>query len=178
VKFTESPIAGAFLIDVEPHQDERGLFARTYCAREFDEHGLVSTVMQCSTSFNAKRGTLRGLHYQAAPYEEAKLVRCTAGAIFDVMVDLRTDSATYRKWYGVELTASNRRMLYIPRGMAHGFQTIEDNVEVFYQISVDYVPEASRGVRWDDPILSIQWPERSAAILSERDRSYPLLSRS
>jgi dTDP-4-dehydrorhamnose 3,5-epimerase len=175
VRFTQLEIAGAWLIEIEPHVDERGFFARTFCAREFAEHGLVATIAQCSTSFNAKRGTLRGLHYQVAPHEEAKVVRCTSGAIFDVVVDLRANMSTYRKWRSVELSASNRRMLYIPPGVAHGFQTTEDETEVFYQISTEYVADASRGVRWDDPSLAIEWPFPDSRIISQRDSSYPLM---
>ena len=173
MRFTQLEIAGAWLIDIEPHEDERGFFARTYCVREFAEHGLVGTIAQCSTSFNARRGTLRGLHYQVAPNEEAKVVRCTSGAIFDVVVDLRASSTTYGKWRSAELSANNRRMLYIPPGVAHGFQTTEDETEVYYQISTEYVAEASRGIRWDDPVLAIDWPLLRGPIISERDRSYP-----
>jgi dTDP-4-dehydrorhamnose 3,5-epimerase len=173
VRFTQLEIGGAWLIDIEPHDDERGFFARTFCAREFAEHGLVTTIAQCSTSFNAKRGTLRGLHYQVAPHEEAKVVRCTSGAIFDVVVDLRASSATYGEWRSVELSARNRRMLYIPPGVAHGFQTTEDETEVYYQISTEYVADASRGVRWDDPALGIEWPPPDDRIISQRDSTYP-----
>lgn len=176
MRFCELDIAGAYLIDVEPHRDERGLFARTFCAREFEERGLIPLFAQCSTSFNARRGTLRGLHYQAAPHEETKVVRCTAGAIFDVIVDLRPGSATHLKWYGAELTAANRRMMYIPSGVAHGFQTTLDDTEVFYQISAEYVASASRGQRWNDPAFAIRWPDPHGPILSERDRGYSLIA--
>jgi dTDP-4-dehydrorhamnose 3,5-epimerase len=175
MRFSKLDIDGAYLIDIEPHEDERGFFARTYCAREFQKHGLVATIAQCSTSFNTRRGTLRGLHYQAAPHEEAKVVRCTAGAIFDVLVDLRVKSPTNRRWQSAELSASNRRMVYIPPGVAHGFQTLEDNTEVFYQISVEYVASLSRGIRWDDPQLAIGWPLVNEKILSPRDAGFPQL---
>lgn len=175
MKFTETAIAGVFLIEPEPHTDERGFFARTFCVREFEEHGLVSAIAQCSTSFNKRKSTLRGLHYQVAPHEEAKVVRCTAGSIFDVVVDLRSGSPTRNEWRSTELSASNRRMLYIPAGVAHGFQTMAADTEVFYQISASYVPSASKGVRWDDPALAITWPNSSGAIVSQRDREYPLL---
>jgi dTDP-4-dehydrorhamnose 3,5-epimerase len=173
VKFIELEITGAYLIEIEPHTDERGFFARTFCAREFGERGMISTVAQCSTSFNARRGTLRGLHFQAAPHEEAKVVRCTSGSIFDVLVDLRAGSPTRGAWTGVELTAANRRMVYVPPGIAHGFQTLEDETEVFYQISTEYEPSASHGVRWDDPRLAIAWPLREKRIISARDASFP-----
>lgn len=173
--FRELDIGGAYMIDVEPNVDERGFFARTYCAREFEERGLVATIAQCSTSFNARRGTLRGLHYQAPPHGEARVVRCTAGAIFDVLVDLRVKSPTYRKWRSVELSSSNRRMVYVPPGVAHGFQTLEDDTEVFYQISVEYVASLSRGIRWDDPQLAIGWPFANDRILSPRDSGFPRL---
>jgi dTDP-4-dehydrorhamnose 3,5-epimerase len=164
--FTETTIPGAFLVDVERHEDERGFFARTWCAAEFAARGLASSLTQCSISYNARRGTLRGMHYQAAPYEETKLVRCTRGAIYDVIVDLAT-----RRWEGFELTAENRRALYIPRGLAHGFLTLEDATEVSYQIDVPYEPGAARGVRWDDPALAIEWPF-APVVVSERDRAY------
>lgn len=173
MRFTELDLAGAYLIDIESHHDDRGFFARTFDAREFSECGLFATVAQCSTSFNARRGTLRGLHYQAAPHEEAKVVRCTAGAIFDVIVDIRPESPTYAEWRSAELTSENHRMLYIPPGFAHGFQTLEKNVEVFYQISVEYVPTAGRGIRWDDPALGITWPINDGVIISARDAAFP-----
>jgi len=173
VRFTQLEIGGAWLIEIEPHEDERGFFARTYCAREFAQHGLVTTIAQCSTSFNAKRGTVRGMHYQAEPHAEEKVVRCTAGAIFDVIVDLRPRSPTYLRWLGLELTAKNHRMVYIPAGLAHGFQTLEDDTEVIYQISVDYEPAASRGIRWTDSELDIAWPIRDGVTVSPRDTSFP-----
>lgn len=172
MRFSELAIRGAFLIDIDPHRDERGFFARTYCAREFKERGLDTTIAQCSTSFNARRGTLRGLHYQAAPHEETKVVRCTAGAIFDVIVDVRPGSVTYAKWLGLELTSANHLMLYIPPGVAHGFQTLKENSEVLYQISVEYAPSFGRGIRWNDPILAIEWPIPDAMTISAKDASF------
>jgi dTDP-4-dehydrorhamnose 3,5-epimerase len=176
MQFTELGIAGVYWIDLELHEDERGFFARTFCVREFEERGLSTLIAQCSTSFNARRGTLRGLHYQAAPHEETKVVRCTSGAVFDVVVDLRVSSPTRGKWESAELSGSNRRMLYIPPGVAHGFQTTEDNTEVFYQISTEYVPSAARGIRWDDPQLAIDWPLRDEKIISARDAAFPGLT--
>lgn len=172
MRFIETEIKGAFIIEPELIEDERGFFARTFCQEEFKAHGLNFRVVQCNISFNKKRGTLRGMHYQIAPYQEAKLVRCTRGAIYDVIIDLRPESPTFKQWIAVELTAENRRMLYVPEGFAHGFQTLEDNTEVFYQMSEFYHPECARGVRWDDPAFGIEWPIITP-ILSERDRSYP-----
>jgi len=175
VKFAETRLPGAFLIEWEPISDERGFFARTWCADEFREHGLNPALSQCNISFNRLRGTLRGLHYQAKPHEEAKLVRCSSGRIYDVIVDLRPESATYRQWMGVELSRDNRTMLYVPEGFAHGFQTLEDNTEVCYQMSVPYHAESARVVRWDDPGIGVRWPLQGLMI-SERDRSYQRLS--
>jgi dTDP-4-dehydrorhamnose 3,5-epimerase len=172
--FKETELRGAYIIEPELIWDERGFFARTWSKEDFVSHGLNSTLVQCNSSFNKQRGTLRGMHYQIPPHEEAKLVRCSAGAIYDVIVDLRVDSLTWLKWIGVELTASNHLMLYIPEGFAHGFQTLEDDTEVFYQVSEYYHPESARGVRWDDPALSINWP-LSIGVISERDRSHPIL---
>lgn len=170
--FTELSLPGVFLIELEAHTDERGFFARTFCTAEFEEHGLNLAIAQCSISFNDRRGTLRGMHYQAQPFSESKLVRCTRGSIYDVAVDLRPDSKAHRHWCAVELTGDNRRMLYVPDGVAHGFQTLEDSSEVFYQISRPYEPQAARGVRWDDPAFGIRWPE-APQVISARDRSYP-----
>ena len=175
MRFIETKLAGAYLIEPEPHEDARGFFARTFCAREFAAHGLATEFVQCSISMNRKRGTLRGLHYQLSPAEEVKLVRCTAGAVHDVIVDLRPASPTYRQHVGVELTAPNRRALYVPEMFAHGFQTLEDDSEVFYQISEFYAPEKSVGIRFDDPRLDIPWPLPITAI-SDKDRSWPLLA--
>ena len=170
--FRETPIAGAVLIELELLADERGSFARTFAAEEFEAHGLEARVVQCNTSTNVRAGTLRGLHYQVAPHAEAKLVRCVRGSIFDVVVDLRPESPTYCAWYGVELSASNGRELFIPTGLAHGFQTLEDDTEVLYQMSEAYSAEHARGVRWDDPAFGIEWPETDARTISDRDRDY------
>jgi len=155
--FTETKLKGAFVIDIAPREDERGFFARSWCADEFEKHGLNPRLAQCNISFNKKRGTLRGMHYQAEPFPEAKLVRCTMGAMYDVMIDLRQNSPTFKQWVAVELTAQNRLALYIPEGFAHGFQTLADNTEVFYQMSEFYHPECARGVRWDDPAFAVKW---------------------
>jgi dTDP-4-dehydrorhamnose 3,5-epimerase len=170
--FTETKLQGAFIIAIERVEDERGLFARTWCQREFEAHGLCAQLVQCNIPFNRHKGTLRGMHYQAAPYAEAKLVRCTSGAVYDVIIDLRPDSPTFKRWVAVELTADNRRMLFIPEGFAHGFQTLANGSEVFYQMSQFYGPEYARGVRWDDPAFKISWPAEKRTI-SERDRSLP-----
>ena len=170
--FTGTNLKGAYVIAPELLSDDRGFFARTFCSREFTQHGLNPTVSQCNVSFNKKKGTLRGMHYQAAPCEEAKLVRCTAGAIYDVIIDLRPNSATFKKWISVELNAENRKMLYIPEGLAHGFLTLTDDTEVFYQMSEFYSPEHARGVRWDDPSFNIQWP-LDISVMAEKDRQFP-----
>jgi dTDP-4-dehydrorhamnose 3,5-epimerase len=172
MKFVPLSLSGAYLVDVELVQDERGFFARTWCADEFKTHGLSTKPAQCSISYNKRRGTLRGMHYQAKPFAEAKLVRCSAGAIYDVIADLRPESATYRQWLAVELTAANRKMIYVPEDFAHGFQTLTDESEVFYQISVPYVSDCARGVRWDDPAFRIEWPIADP-IISDRDRNFP-----
>ena len=172
MKFLHTDIAGAYLIEIEPMTDERGFFARSWCRREFEKRGLNPGVAQCNISFNKKRGTLRGMHYQVEPHEETKIVRCTGGAIYDVIVDLRLESSTFRKWIAVELSAENRHMLYIPPGVAHGFQTLVDDTEIFYQISEFYHPGSSRGVRWDDPAFEIAWPPADR-VISEKDRCYP-----
>lgn len=177
VRFTETPLPGAWIIDPDPIVDERGWFARIFDDEQFKAHGLDSDVVQCSISFNARRDTLRGLHYQAEPHGESKLVRCIRGSIFDVAVDLRRATPTYCRWHGVELSSDNRRAFYIPAGMAHGFQTLVDNVEVLYQMAQPYVAEAAKGVRFDDPAFAIRWPEPvGQRIISERDASYPSLS--
>lgn len=172
MKFSPTALAGACIIDIEPVPDERGFFARSWCREEFARHGLNPDLVQCSVSFNKKRGTLRGVHYQAKPHEETKVVRCTRGVIYDVIVDLRPESSTFRKWIAVELSADNRRMLYIPAGLAHGFQSLADDTEVFYQISTPYHPESARGVRWDDPAFGIEWPV-TERVISDKDRQYP-----
>jgi dTDP-4-dehydrorhamnose 3,5-epimerase len=171
MKFISLPLMDAYTIELEPTIDERGFFARTWCAQEFKLRGLNPNVAQCSVSFNRQKGTLRGLHYQNEPYLEAKLVRCSSGSIYDVILDLRPTSPSYRKWFAVELTAANRKMVYVPQGFAHGFQSLADDTEVFYQISESYRPELARGVRWDDPQFAIKWPVRKP-IISERDRTF------
>ena len=172
MKFHPTEIGGVFEIETEPVSDERGFFERTWCQEEFAARGLDGRLVQCSASFNRRRGILRGLHYQAAPFAEAKLVRVTRGAVFDVAVDLRRDSPTFRRWVAAELSAENRRMLYLPEGVAHGFETLADDTEVFYQMSVAYHPEAGRGVRWDDPAFGISWPIPDP-ILNARDAGFP-----
>ena len=167
----ETGLPGAFVIEMERRDDERGFFARSWCQHEFEERGLNPRLVQCNVSFNKKRGTLRGMHYQAKPYEEAKVVRCTRGAVYDVVIDLRVGSPTYLRWEAVELNEDNRLMLYVPEGFAHGFQTLGDCTEVFYQMSEAYMPEYARGVRWDDPAFRIRWPE-GERIISARDRGY------
>jgi dTDP-4-dehydrorhamnose 3,5-epimerase len=170
--FTELVLKGAFAIEPERREDDRGFFARMFCREEFEAQGLNSSVVQCNVSFNKRKGTLRGMHFQAAPYEESKLVRCTRGTIFDVIIDLRRSSASFKKYATIELSAENRKMLYIPEGFAHGFQTMEDNTEVFYQMSREYVRDHASGVRWDDPAFGIVWPPGERIII-ERDRHYP-----
>jgi dTDP-4-dehydrorhamnose 3,5-epimerase len=173
VIFTETPIPGAYLVEMALLGDERGFFARSWCREEFAQHGLNANLAQCDVSYNRKCGTLRGMHYQTEPYPEAKLIRCTAGAIYDVMLDLRRNLDTYGNWTAFELSAANRRMVYVPEGVAHGFQTLADDSEVFYQMSEFYHPECARGVRWDDPAFGIAWP-LPVSVVSEKDRSYPL----
>ena len=171
--FTETEIPGAYTIDIDPREDERGFFARAWCAEEFAQYDLVTRVAQSNVSYNARRGTLRGMHYQVPPHAEVKIVRCTRGAIYDVIVDLRPESSTHRRWIGVELSADNRRMLYVPEGFAHGFQTLEDDTEAFYQVSEFYAPGAERGLRWNDTALGIEWPLPDDPIVSEKDRTWP-----
>lgn len=170
--FRQTRLKGAYHIELEKIEDDRGYFARTFCQREFAERGLNTAFVQCNTSVSPKKGVLRGMHYQSAPYTEAKLVRCTRGAIWDVIIDLREGSETFRQWVSAELTQTNGKMLYIPEGFAHGFQTLSDNTEVFYQMSEFHMPEYARGVRWDDPAFGILWPDK-VTIISEKDRSYP-----
>jgi len=174
MKFVPTPLAGAFVVEIERLEDDRGFFGRSFCQEEFRAHGLSPVVAQCNVSWNRRRGTLRGLHFQASPHAEAKLVRCTRGVIWDVIVDLREGSPTRLRWHALELNAENRLALYVPEGFAHGFQTLADDSEVLYQMSEAHHPNLARGVRWDDPALAIKWP-LSVPILSERDRSYPLL---
>jgi dTDP-4-dehydrorhamnose 3,5-epimerase len=172
VKFTPTEIPGAFLVDIEPIEDQRGFFARTWCREEFSQQGLNPHLAQSSVSFNRSQGTLRGMHYQVSPHQEAKLVRCTMGTIYDVIVDLRADSPTLRRWIGIDLSAVNRRMLFIPEGLAHGFITLQDDTEVLYQMSCAYHAGSARGIRWDDPAFGIRWPT-APKLISERDRTYP-----
>jgi len=173
--FMETSLSGAYLVELERREDERGFFARSFCQREFTDLGLDPCVAQCNISFNHKKGTLRGMHYQAAPHAEAKLVRCTQGAIYDVIVDLRQGSPTFLRWFSVELTANNRSALYIPKDFAHGFQTLVDDTEIFYQMSEFYVPEAAGGFRWDDPAVGIFWP-LPVSVISEKDAVLPISS--
>lgn len=172
MRFTPTPIAGAFVVDLEERRDDRGFFARVWCQREFEAHGMNARFVQCNNSFSHGRGTMRGLHYQAAPYGEAKLVGCVRGHIFDVVVDMRRDSATYLRSYGAELTGQNRSMMYVPEGCAHGYLTLADNSEVVYPVTEFYHPEAEAGLRWDDPVVSISWPE-TPRIVSPKDQAWP-----
>jgi len=173
MKFSETKFAGAFIIDIEKIEDNRGFFARNWCKQEIEDYNLDSNLAQCSISFNENRGTLRGMHYQGAPFEETKIVRCTYGAIYDVIVDLRPESPTFKEWVAVELTSENRRMIYIPPGIAHGFQTLVECAEVYYQVSEFYSPEFSKSVRWNDPVFSIEWPHEEHRVISERDKNHP-----
>jgi dTDP-4-dehydrorhamnose 3,5-epimerase len=175
MKFTATRFEGAWLIELEPAWDERGFFAASWDRRAFAGRGLAVDLDECAVSFNQRRGTLRGLHYQTAPLEQAKLVRCTAGAVWDVIVDLRPASTTRGQWQAFELSAMNRRSLYIPKGFAHGFQTLMDDTEVFYQMSGRYAPESTRGIRWDDPALAVDWPAVPERIMSPSDRQLPVM---
>lgn len=177
MKFTETPLQGAYLITPDLLEDERGFFARSFCRHEFTDHGLNADFVQCNISFNKMKGTLRGMHYQISPHEEVKLVRCTAGAIYDVIIDLRAESPTFMKWFAVELTAENHKLLYIPKRFAHGFQTLSANTELSYHHSSFFSPECSRGLRFDDPILGIKWP-LSVGVISVRDQNYPPMDNS
>ena len=170
--FCTTPIPNVVELRIEERCDERGFFARTWCQQEFEDHGLNSRLVQCSISSNRRRGTLRGMHYQSSPHAEAKLVRCTKGSVFDVVLDLRPTSPTYRKWYSVVLAADTHNMIYVPEGCAHGFLTLADDSEIFYQMSEFYHPESAQGIRWNDPAFQIAWPN-GAELISERDRSYP-----
>jgi dTDP-4-dehydrorhamnose 3,5-epimerase len=174
MRFTETKLKGAYVIEIEPIEDERGFFARSWCQQEFRDRGLNPNLVQCNVSFNQKKGTLRGMHYQIKPHEETKLVKCTRGSIYDVMIDIRRDSATFKQWTAIELSAENHKMLYIPEGFAHGFQTLEDNTEVFYQMSDFYHPESARGLRWDDPMFAIVWALTENLVISLKDQQYSL----
>ncbi len=172
MKFRQTPLEGAFVIEIETLKDQRGLFGRAFCQKEFQEHGLIDKVVQANVSFNKAKGTLRGMHFQKAPHQETKLVRCTRGALFDVVVDLRPESPTYMQWFGEQLTADNYKMLFVPRDFAHGFITLTDNTEATYLVSEFYTPGAEGGIRWNDPAVGIQWPIEVAEI-SEKDASWP-----
>ena len=176
MKLVGTPLAGLFVVELEPIVDDRGFFARSYCAETFRAHGLHTDWPQSNVSFNLRRGTLRGMHYQRAPHEEVKIVRCTRGRIFDVAVDLRPGSPTWRRWFGVELTEENREALYVPAGFAHGFQTLVDGCEVLYQMGDTYHPDLAAGVRWDDPALGVIWPIADP-VVSAKDRAYESLPR-
>jgi len=169
--FSETKLKGAFIIELEKLEDERGFFTRSWDQKKFKDLNLNANIVQCNISFNKKKGTLRGMHYQASPFEEAKLVRCTKGKIFDVIIDLRNDSSTFKKWIGIELSAENYKLLYVPEGFVHGFQTLEDNTEVFYQMSQYHMPEYSRGICWDDKSFEISWPIKPP-VISKKDLSY------
>ncbi len=172
VIFNETELKGAYVIEIEKLKDHRGFFARAWCQKEFEEYNLVSRTKQANVSYNKSRGTLRGMHYQLTPYEETKLVRCTRGAIYDVIIDLRPDSSTYTQWFGVELTAENYKMLYVPENFGHGFQTLKDDTEVTYQVSQFYTPGSERGIRWDDPAFGIDWP-LAVQVISDKDKNWP-----
>jgi len=171
--FKEIKLPGAFIIDIEKYEDDRGFFARAWCQNEFEAQGLNTHWVQANLGFSKKRGTIRGLHYQVAPHAEIKLIRCIRGAVYDVIVDLRPDSPTYKQWLGVELSADNHKMLYIPAGFAHGYQALEDESETFYQVSQFYAPGAEKGLRWNDPTFNIEWPITKNLILSEKDKNWP-----
>jgi dTDP-4-dehydrorhamnose 3,5-epimerase len=171
--FTETELPGVFVVGPELFEDERGFFSQIWTEREFAAMGLDARLVECNLSYNHRRGTLRGMHFQAPPHAQSKLVRCTAGSIYDVAVDLRPASPTFRRWIGIELTASNRLMLFVPVGFAHGYQTLEDGTEVVYQVSDVYAPGCAGGVRWDDPAFGIRWPDVGERVINERDRTYP-----
>lgn len=171
--FRETKLKGAFVIEPETFADERGFFARSFSDKEFEAHGINPLMVEGNISFNKKKHTIRGMHFQSAPYAQAKLVRCTQGSIYDAMIDLRPDSPTYKQWFAEELTAENRLMLYVPEGFAHGFQTLADDTEVFYQVSAHYLPASCAGVRWDDPAFAVRWRTNEGVTINERDQTYP-----
>ena len=173
MKFTNTKLDGAYIVEMEPISDHRGFFARAWCSQEFEAQGLIAQFVQANLTYSPKRGTVRGLHYQIAPHQEVKLVRCTRGATYDVIVDLRPDSPTYRQWLAVELTADNHRMIYIPAGFAHGYQILMKDTEVFYQVGQYYAPKYERGARWNDPAFGVEWPITSPLILSDKDKNWP-----
>jgi dTDP-4-dehydrorhamnose 3,5-epimerase len=176
MRFIETKLKGAYVVEIETIHDPRGFFARSWCQQEFIDRGLNPNLVQCNISFNLKKGTLRGMHYQEKPYEEAKLVRCTRGSVYDVIVDIRPNSSTFKTWLSIDLSAENRKMLYIPEGFAHGFQTLEDNTEVFYQMSDFYRPDSAKGIRWNEPAIAIAWPLTEDLIISPKDRQYPSIT--
>lgn len=171
--FRETPLRDACIIDIERREDERGFFARTWCKQEFENQGIKGPPVQVNVAFNKHEGTLRGMHYQVSPYEEAKLIRCTRGSIYDVIIDLRPHSPSYKEWFGIKLTEQNHRMLYVPEGFAHGYQTLEPNTEVTYQVSQYYVPNAEQGIRWNDPSFRIEWPVTERRTISRKDQTWP-----
>jgi len=173
MRFIDTRVMGAYIVEPEARGDERGSFSRLWCLQEFADHGLNGAFVQCNSSVSPRRGTLRGLHYQMPPYQEAKLARCVRGSAFDVMIDLRRDSPTHLKWFGCELSAGNRRMLYVPEGCAHGYLTLEDHSELVYAVSAFYHPEAERGIRWNDPLFGIEWPNGGAQVVSPKDQTWP-----
>lgn len=170
--FIETKLKGAFVIELEKYSDDRGFFSRAWCQKEFKEQGINSQFVQANIGFSKNSGTIRGIHYQIAPFEEAKLVRCIRGAIFDVVLDLRPELPSFKQWFGVELSDENRKMLYVPEGCAHGYQTLVDNTEVFYQVSQVYSPESERGIRWNDPEFDIEWPIDEDLVISEKDQNW------
>jgi len=172
VIFEKTKLKGAYIIKLEKLKDERGFFARSFCKREFEQHGLNTNVVQYNLSFSKKKGTLRGMHYQIKPHQETKLINCVRGAIYDVIIDLRPNSTTYKKWLSLELSVDDYKMIYVPEGFAHGFQTLEDNTAVYYLVSEFYTPEYERGVRWNDPMFNITWPDAVPTVISEKDKSY------
>lgn len=173
MKFTQTGIEGAFVIEIEPHLDDRGFFARAWCRREFEKRGIQFEFVQANIAFSKEKGTLRGMHFQNAPHAEAKFLRCVKGEIFDVIIDLRPDSPTFKHWFGIELTAENHKIIFIPEGFAHGYLTTAADTEVFYLVSAFYSPDAEGGVRWDDPAFGIEWPMVGNLTMSEKDRSWP-----
>jgi len=173
MQFKELSVEGAYLITLDKHEDERGYFSRSWCLKEFSEQGITFNPEQANIAYSYKKGTLRGMHYQKAPHAEAKLIRCVRGAIYDASIDLRPDSATYRQWVGLELKGRHAQLLFIPEGLAHGYQTLEDNTEIYYQVSHAYTPTAEMGIRWNDPEFQIEWPITKKVILSEKDKRWP-----
>lgn len=172
MKFIQTPLSGAYVVELEKRGDDRGFFARAFCVEEFTAHGLNPTVLQANISESARKGTLRGLHYQIAPFGEVKFIRCIKGSVYDVLVDLRPESHTFKQWFGIELTAENQKAVYIPEGFAHGHQTLEDDSQIMYLVSQKYSPEHERGLRWDDPSITIQWPLKPT-VMSDKDTHWP-----